>query len=512
MFNKIYSAKLNAVANFATSIWTTLLGLLFVPFYLRYLGIESYGLIGFFTTIQAFVSLLDFGLSPTINRELSRLSAKEENRREMLDITRTLEIPNGITTVIIAVILCLLAPLIGRFWINPKDLAVDTVIQALIIMSLSVAVQFCINFYIGGLMGLQKQVLLSLINIICGTLRSVGALLVLIWISGTIQAFLVWQGLILLLQLILVAVTLHRSLPPLSTGGTFSKQLLGNIWRFAGGMTAITVLSLILTQTDRVILSRMLSLEDFGYYSLAISIPSLALGLFASSVGHAVFPQFTKFVELQDERALRNVYHRSCQTVSVFLFSSTLILVLFSYDILHAWINQEQIAANTYVLLSIIAIGTGLNGLMWIPYFIQLAHGWTKLILYANSVAILIFVPAIIVGVTKYGAIGAAVCWLILNAGYVTIVIYFLHRRILKGEAARWYLEDLSPPFFTALLIAAIGKLIFPSNLSRYETIIALVIISAITLLLTALSTRATRDYLKLMIEKVLRFASTEKL
>ncbi len=501
MFKKIHSIKLNAFANFAANIWTTLLGLLFVPFYLKYLGIESYGLIGFFATIQAFVVLLDFGLSPTINRELSRLSSNEEKIQEMLDTTRTLEIPNGITTVIIAIVLSILAPVIGKFWIQPKDLTIETATQALLIMGLNVAIQFCINFYVGGLMGLQKQVLLSIINIVCGTLRSAGAFLVLVLVSPTIQAFLVWQGAILLLQLVLVAITLHRSLPAISTGGRFSKQLLHNIWRFAGGMTAITIVSLILTQTDKVILSRMLSLKDFGYYSLAVSIPSMALGIFASSVGHAVYPQFTKLVELQDEKALRAIYHQSCQFVSVFVFPSTIIISLFSFDILQAWVNQEQIAAKTSVLLTVIAIGTGLNGLMWMPYFLQLAHGWTRLSLYANSIGILLLAPSIIFAVNKYGAIGAAVCWVALNVAYVLVAIQFMHQRILKGEKVRWYLEDLAPPFFVALIVAGIGKIVFPPNLSRYETIACLIAVSAITLVVTATSTKATRNYLKALME-----------
>ncbi|MDQ3181857.1 MAG: polysaccharide biosynthesis protein, partial [Acidobacteriota bacterium] len=66
----------------------------FVPIYLHYIGIESYGLIGIFSSIQAFIILLDFGLSPTLNRELARLSALTDRTQEMHDIKRTLEIPN----------------------------------------------------------------------------------------------------------------------------------------------------------------------------------------------------------------------------------------------------------------------------------------------------------------------------------------------------------------------------------------------------------------------------------
>ena len=65
----------NLLAGLANSIWSALISLAVVPFYLKYLGMEAYGLIGFFVTTQAVLSLLDMGFSPTINREVARCSA-----------------------------------------------------------------------------------------------------------------------------------------------------------------------------------------------------------------------------------------------------------------------------------------------------------------------------------------------------------------------------------------------------------------------------------------------------
>ena len=69
------SLSRNLLAGLFNSIWSALLGLAVVPFYLKYLGIEAYGLIGFFATLQALLQLLDMGMAPTINREVARCSA-----------------------------------------------------------------------------------------------------------------------------------------------------------------------------------------------------------------------------------------------------------------------------------------------------------------------------------------------------------------------------------------------------------------------------------------------------
>lgn len=497
MFKKIYSTKTNVIANFVGNIWIALLSIAFVPIYLSYIGVESYGLIGVFSSIQALIVLLDFGLSPTLNRELARLSALGNRTQEMHDIKRTLEIPNWICAVFIALFLSALAPLIARFWVQPKDLSVETVTQALIIMGVNIAVQFSVNFYIGGLLGLQKQLLLSFINIFCATLRSVGAFVVLAFVSPTIQAFLLWQALVVILQIGLMAFTLQNSLPPTLEKGRFQKDLLSKIWRFAAGMTGFTITALILTQTDKVILSRMLNLETFGYYTLAITISGLVTGLFVGSVNNAVYPQFSRLVAAGDDTNLRELYHRGCQIVSVFLFPTIIILALFSYDILLLWIGKAEIAANTYLLLSLLAIGNGLNGLIYLPHSLQLAHGWTTLGFYENVVSIIVLIPFLIFGVYYYGAIGAAAIWVVLNIFLVLVPIQIMHRRILRGEKLRWYFEDLALPLMVAGAAAGSGKIILGFGRSKFATIVGLLVISAVTFFLTALSTKATRHYLR---------------
>lgn len=508
MFKKVYSTKINVIANFVGNIWIALLSVFFIRIYLQFIGVEAYGLIGVFSTIQAFIVLLDFGLSPTLNRELARLSALENQAQEMHDIKRTLEIPNWICAAFIALLLSAFAPLIARFWVQPKNLSVEIVTQALIIIAVNIAVQFSVNFYSGGLMGLQKQLLLNFINIFCATLRSVGAFLVLAFVSPTIQYFLLWQGFVALIQVVLMIFTLKYSLPDVSEKGRFQKDSLRKIGRFAAGMTGVTISILILTQTDKVILSRMLNLESFGYYTLAVTVSSMALNTVAGSISHAVYPQFSRLVSLGDETALRELYHRSCQLMSALVFPIMAILALFSYDILLVYFGKEEIAANTYLLLSLVVIGSGLHSSVWLPNYLQLAHGWTKLSLYLNVTAIIFLIPLMVVGVYKYGAIGGAVSWLGLNIFYVLADVQLMHRRILKGEQWKWYFTDTGLPFLVAVLVAGAGKLILPPGGTRFETIIKLLLVSTVTFLSTAFLTKATRDYLRFFKNLAFSFAS----
>ena len=56
------SLKRNILANYASQIYVTLISIVMVPLYLRYMGAEAFGLVGFFATLQMWFNLLDMGL------------------------------------------------------------------------------------------------------------------------------------------------------------------------------------------------------------------------------------------------------------------------------------------------------------------------------------------------------------------------------------------------------------------------------------------------------------------
>ena len=132
---------------------------------------------------------------------------------------------------------------------------------------------------------------------------------------------------------------------------------------------------------------------------------------------------------------------------------------------------------------------------MNIPFALQLATGWTKLNFFINFISAIVQVP-LMIGMTKlYGALGAASIWVILNIGYVLFSTQIMHKRLLKTEKWRWYCEDIIFPLAVSLAIAGAFRLFVPSSSNAIIVFIYLVIISGITMIATALSTQATRDY-----------------
>jgi O-antigen/teichoic acid export membrane protein len=488
--------KINIIANFIGNGWAAAVTLGCVPLYIHFMGIESYGLVGFFSVLMGVFTLLDMGLSATLSREMARLSVLADKAQEMRDLVRTLEMVYWAVATVIAIVVISFASFIAHNWVQAGQLSPRTVTHAIVLMGLAIALQWPLNFYSGGLVGLQRQVLLNGFNIVMATIRGGGAVLILWLVSPTIQAFFGWQIFSNGLRIFLVALLLWRSLPHTGVGARFKVYLFRSIWRFAAGITGISTMTLILTQLDKVILSKMLPLKMFGYYTLA-GMAASAIGYLVAPCFIAIYPRFTQLVAIGNRTELQACYHRGCQLVSVLILPTAVMISLFSRELLLLWTHSQAAADQASLVLSLLVIGGALNGLMNMPSALQLANGWTSLAVYSNAISVVVMVPIIILLTQHFGAPGAAIAGIILYGGNLLLVIPITYRRLLPGETRRWYVEDVGYPLLAAVAMAGLGRWLIPGQMSALTT--GLVLLSVYVAALAVASLAASLVRAKIM-------------
>lgn len=437
--------KRNLIANFLGQGWIAVMSLAFIPVFITYLGIEAYGLIGLYAVLQAWLGLLDMGMTPTLSREMARFTAGQHSAQSIRDLLRSIEVVAFAIAAIVAVALWASSRWIATDWLRSNNLPIETVAQAFAIMGVVTTLRFLEGIYRGALVGLQRQVLFNVLNSVMMTIRWVGAIVVLAMVSASIQAFFVWQALVSLVTVAIIAATAYRCLPSVQGGGRFSLAALRGIKNFAGGMLGITFLALLLTQVDKVILSKLLTLHDYGYYALAAAVAG-GLYLMVSPITQAWYPRLSELHAREDDRGFANTYHLGAQIVSVTMGSAAIVLAVFAEPILQIWTRDSDLTMRSVPLVRLLAIGNLLNGLMWVPYQAQLAHGWTSLAIKINVASVSIIIPGILWATPHFGAEGAAWAWVVLNCGYLVFGIFFMHRRILCGEKWRWYIQDIALP------------------------------------------------------------------
>jgi O-antigen/teichoic acid export membrane protein len=444
----------NILANAVGSGLTMAVFLAVVPVYLRLLGPEAYGLVGLFTTVMVGALLVDLGLGATLNREVARLTAGAADPGGFADVAATLRGACWAVGLVVSGLFIAIAPTVATRWLTFSALSVEEVQRALTLMGVALPALVARGFALAGLNGLQRQLLANLVHVGGLAARALVTVAALLLVAPTITVFLVAQVPVLYVEAVALGLALREGLPAASRGGRIRPASLRPLLGFAGGIGGTMLLALVLTSLDKVILSGILSLAEFGYYTLAVAVAA-ALGQLVQPVTTAVYPRFSQLADHADLTDIAEEYHFFSQLVAVLVLPLGALLVVFPDAVLALWMRDPALVRYAALVLSLRAIGTVLGALMHVPHVVQLAFGWSSLGAWINAIAVLVLVPATVALAIAWGGAGAAMGWIGLNLGVLVFAMRRMHHRVLPGELARWYRDLLWPALAVAGLAVA---------------------------------------------------------
>jgi O-antigen/teichoic acid export membrane protein len=447
------SVKLNFLSNLAGNAATAVILLVALPVYLHYLGPDAFGLVGVFITLTGIAALLDMGLTPALTREIARHTATTEGTSKIRTTVRTLEVAYFFIAIFLSIAAYFLLPFLARYWLKPSSLDIAIVERCLQLMAIQLSFQLPLSFYTGGFIGLQKHGLMNLLNAFIALVRATGAVTVLVYFQGDVVFFFTWQVIVTVIHLIVMAIVLWKNLP--SGDAAFKLEALRSVWGYAAGMFGISAISILLTQLDKIILSRALSLEHFGYYMIAWYMASLLLRP-VGPVFNAWLPRLTQLAMTDRKSELLSLYRQGTQLVNLLVMPAAIVLACYSHLALKLYTGNSELADVAATPLKLLALGSALNALMHMPYALTLAYGWTSFTFYQNVIASIIIAPLTYWLSNSYGITGGAVGWLVVNLGYVIFSSWIIHKKYLRSETRKWYADNItlySKTYFNALKI-----------------------------------------------------------
>jgi len=458
---KMSGMKSNLLANVAGKAWSLVAIVLFTPLYLKFLGIEAFAIIGLYNSFCMLLIIVDPGLSSTLARELAWLSPLPGRRSEMATLVRTLETSFFLITILVTLPFLFLSDVVARHWINLRNLSVESAVTALRLLAGAACLQFVAGFYTGGLRGLQRHVHLNGLLICTGLLRSAGSVAVLWLVSPTIEAFMAWQVLVNAAQLIAIRHLVWRLLRDGAGEAQFQFGVLKSVWRYAGGMTVIGATGALFLQLDKIILSKLLTLDALGAYTVGGIVGSIPLAA-AAPIGVTVLPRLTELVSLNDAARAHRVYHGASQLVSIVVFPLVIVVGLYAREILAIWTRDPASAEQAYRIASLLILSSGVVACMFMPYSLQMAYGWTGLSISLNIFGIAALTPLMLWLVPRWGGAGAALAFLLVTVAQFVAGVQIMHKRFLVDQKWSYWGRDIGAPLAAALVLAGIGWFVIP--------------------------------------------------
>lgn len=465
----------NVVANYLGRGWTTVIGLVCLPMFFSTLGREAYGLIGAFAVIQAWALLLDFGLTPTLNREIVRTRAGVRSWQSLADLVRTIEVVVLVVGSLIALTVLLGSSLLAAKWLNPRQLQLETVEQAIAIMGVLAACRWTEQIYRAAIQGSEDQVWLNVVQSITETARWLGALLVIHFVKADILYFFGWN---LIVSLVSLSVLRLRVVQLLRQHAITRLRLrpseLLTIRRFAAGMFLSSILSFLLTQTDKLVVGSFLSLADFGIYALVATAAAGLLQL-VLPMNVAILPRFTALVEADRRPELAASFHVASQSLSAIVLPIALTIAILPEQSLLVWTGHAEVVAGGAPILSLLMFASVLNAVLHMPYMLQLAHGWTEPTNKVNACALILILPVLVWATGAYAGMGAAASMAGLNLVSLLVMSFVVLQRLLPHEFFRWFRVSVLLPLTAGLVIALGFRFALPLTDHRLGALVQLI-------------------------------------
>ena len=389
---------------------------------------EDFGLIGMILGITGFVGLFsELGFGAAL---IQRKAIDEAHLSSAFWL-------NVITGIILTGMVLSLAPLVARFYSEPR--------LKLLTMLIS------INFFIGSLNIVHRALLnrsmdfrrLAIIETTAATIAGTAAI-ILAFIGFGVWS-LVWQMIISTAIGVVMMWQTSRWRPRLC----LNTKAIGELFGFSGNLLGFGVFNYWVRNSDDLLIGKFIGSAALGVYSRAYSIMLMPLRQLSATVGKVMFPALSK---IQDDKArVKEIYLRTICIIALIAFPMMLGLLVVADSFVLALLGYKW--SEVIPLLRMFALLGMVQSIGTTVGWIYNSQGRTDLQLRWGMRAGGLLILSIVIGVLLGSIKSVALCYVVMSGVILVYPNFAIPGKLINltfGEVVR----NLSSIFACASLMS----------------------------------------------------------
>jgi O-antigen/teichoic acid export membrane protein len=424
------SLRRNTLWNLAGTGLPLLLGAVTIPFLIRRVGVESFGVLTLVWALIGYFSLFDFGLGRALTQQVAaaRSSGDMDNLPSLvktgLGFTAAAGFAGGLLLVVLA------HPL-AMHWLKVSKPLQSSTDFALMVAAIGIPLTTFTTGLRGILEAYEDFGIVNILRIGLGAANfGLPALSVLLLGNSLV---LMVASLILARVIVLFAHAwiVHVKMPGGWLRAPLSRDNMRRLLSFGAWMTVSNIISPLMVTADRFVISAVLGASVVAYYTVPFEALIRVL-VIPGALTAALFPRLTATLK-SDHAQARRLYFGSLKTLLLVLTPICVMACAGSKLGLTLWLHKD-FAAHAWLTVSILAIGLLFNGLAHVPFAAVQATGSARPTAILHITELVIYVPLLIGLLKLFGLPGAAVAWSI-RALIDMVALMLVARVLLKDEA-----------------------------------------------------------------------------
>ena len=341
----------NALGVYAVYAAAIVSGLVVTPVVIHSIGTSSFGLWSFIGSVTIYLSVLDFGVGPSI----VRFGAEARGRRAADDLNEiastglAMYAGIGLLTLPIGVALAWIVPWAAG---APGDLAWSARVATLLVV-LSLAARFPLGLFNNLLVAQQRWDLQNLANFVSTALYGILVAVLMPRYGGLVLLGALTLG-TTVLRLSLPLLWLKRELPELRIRRRFvTRARLRELMTFSSSNFLVHIAQKIVFSTDVIVVGLVLGATATGVYSVPAKLFALVFGI-GTAVTSLMFPAFAELEGAGDVEQQRRLLLSGLRAGTALMLLLALPLLLIPDILIHAWIHKRGFG-DSYAVMSILA-------------------------------------------------------------------------------------------------------------------------------------------------------------
>ena len=458
MKNSSHRIISNSIYNLLGWLLPVIVNFLTIPFIVRMLGNDSYGILTLGTAIIGYFSLMDINLTQGSMRYIAEFHAKGDTGKvnEVLSLS-----------LLVYSVLGLLGAVIIYISVDLFLLDMLKIPQNLLETSRTVFHLSAIGFFIGFIHNYMSSVPKSIhrFDIAAKNEAGFGIVLmvitvVLLYLGFNLLSVVILRVVILFLNCTVLFIVVKKQIPYARFFSSFSKDTVRQIISFSKYSFLSKIAATITSNTDRLVIGAVISSAAVTLYTVPFMLVSRLMNI-SVRLSMIMFPLASEMGATGKREELKKIYIVASRHIFFLNIALTTILCLFSKQILQLWMGND-FAQQTYIILILISLAFFADTLTNLPSLINDGLSFPKVTgFFAFGRAIFGFV-ALLIGASYFGLIGVAAAYLASSVVMGGVFFFYVHKKTIEVSMRLLIKESFLKSFVFSSIIGILTLLVKP--------------------------------------------------
>ena len=385
------------------------LSLMMMPIYLRLLGSAEWWVVAICITVQSFLNIFDAGLSQIMPRDVAKVGLELKLRTEKL---KQFWMAYALIGSIVFCVCQSFIPVLVSGWLNvPKEYETEAV-WVLRIGVVQFWFQFVNGAHVGFFYGVDQQKNLNIRSCIFAIAKHFFTFLVLMYSPKSI---------VYMLSLTVFSIAEYAYNSFLLKEYRVCKMVISDwiaalrvLFSELSILSLSAVIGMLVSQLDKLILSRMVSVEVYGLYVIVANF-GLAFMQLQYPVVKTFIPRMSNY-----GMASKGDAQNLLLWLSALCVLPCFVAMIMSDFILKTWLHDRVLDVGVLLSFKLIIASVVVNALYHVRYVEIITSGHSRYVFIINSIVLLLSLPISSVLISHYLVFGAGASWLLIS-----IIQYF---------------------------------------------------------------------------------------